>query len=163
MHTAAYEWVKARAPLDAKEILDVCGRNINGSVKDLFPQAERHLVLDLRAEPDVDIVADATSWEPTQQFDLVLCLNSFEHIEAWRNVFNTCYLACKKGGHVVLTMGGPGCGPHSAHGGSLQEGEYYHNIEPLELIDHSLSLSWISTRVEEDHNHGDLYFIGQKQ
>lgn len=133
MHAEAFEYVERFATTEPLDVLDIGGRNVNGSVRDLFPGAA-YTALDIREGVGVDIVADAATWTPPCQYDLVISTETFEHTPAWRDIVGTAYDACKPGGRVVFTMAGPGRPPHSAiDGGPLQEGEYYGNVDPVDL------------------------------
>lgn len=134
MHDAAMEWVRERAPLGATSVLDIGGRDVNGSPRRLFPDAVPYRVLDVAAGIGVDIVADAATWIPDRTYDVVLCTEVFEHTEAWRAILRTAWEALAPGGTLVATMAGPGRAEHSAvDGGPLRPGEHYGNIEPLAL------------------------------
>lgn len=135
MHTEAYEWVRRHATADTLSVLDVGGRNINGSVRDLFPGAAPYVAMDVLPGEGVDIVADAASWEPDRQYDLVVCTEVFEHAREWPAIVRTIRSALRPGGRVILTMAGPGRPPHSAIDGgwNLHEGEWYGNVLPAEL------------------------------
>lgn len=134
MHTEAYEWVRAHVPAESVEVLDIGGRNINGTCRDLFPFATRYTAVDIADGPGVDIVADAATWTPDREYDVVVCTEVFEHTPVWPDVCRTAHKACKPGGLLILTMAGPGRAGHSAvDGGHLRPGEYYGNVEPDEL------------------------------
>lgn len=135
MHPQAYDWVRRHATGDAVSVLDVGGRNINGSVRDLFPGAEPYVALDELPGDGVDIVADASTWTPDRQFDVVVCTEVFEHTASWRQICKVIHGALKPGGLAVLTMAGPGRPPHSAIDGGwqLHPGEHYANVAPGEL------------------------------
>jgi hypothetical protein len=134
MHTAAYEWVAGYSTRDPLRVLDIGGRNINGSPRGLFPHAA-YTVLDCLDGEGVDIVADAATWKPDRGYDLVLCVEVFEHAERWRDILVTAYKALLPGGEIVVTCAGPGRAPHSALDGTwcLQPGEWYGNVEPDDL------------------------------
>lgn len=116
-------------------MLDVGGRNINGTVRDLFPSAALYDALDVRPGDGVNIVADAATWKPPRQYDVVVCCETFEHAEHWRSIVRTIFAACKPGGLVILTMAGPGRPAHSGVDGEMRllPGEYYGNVDPLDL------------------------------
>jgi len=91
MHAEAYAWVAKHATADPVAVLDLMGRFINGSPRDLFPNATSYTVLDIEPGPDVDIVADAATWQPGgRRWDLALCCEGFDcfsEIIARRNNF----------------------------------------------------------------------------
>lgn len=135
MHAVAYNWVSQHATQDRVAVLDVGGRNINGSVRDLFPGADPYVSLDILPGDGVDVVADAATWEPDRQYDVVVCCEVFEHTDAWPQICKTIFSALRSGGLAIFTMAGPGRHPHSAHDGGpqLYEGEWYANVLPAEL------------------------------
>lgn len=139
MHQEAYEWVAKYATDDAISVLDIGGRSINGSVRPLFPAATRYTVLDaLPGErvTDVDIIADAATWNPSGQWwDVVVCAEVLEHAASWRAILRTAYAACAPAGRLIVTTAAPGRPPHSAVDGELRllPGEHYANIRPAEL------------------------------
>lgn len=133
MHREAHEWVSRWATTAPITILDIGGRNINGTVRSLFPHAD-YTSLDIAAGDGVDVVADAATWTPDRTYDLVVCCEVFEHTAAWPEICATAYAALRPGGRLIATMAGPGRAPHSAaDGGDLQPGEYYANVRPETL------------------------------
>lgn len=134
MHNEAFAWVAAHATSDSVEVLDIGGRNVNGSIRDLFPCATRYIAVDIREGDGVDVVADAATWVPDQEYDVVVSTETFEHTDVWPQICNTAYKALKTGGSLILTMAGPGRSEHSAvDGGQLRAGEYYGNVDPEHL------------------------------
>jgi hypothetical protein len=132
VHPAARAWVARHAPDSPADVVDIGGRNINGSVRDLFTGG--YLTVDLAPGPGVDVVADFTTWTPESPVPVAVCCEVFEHSEQWRAI---CWHAAEiltDDGTFLLTAAGPGRAPHSGHdGGPVQAGEWYRNIEPGEL------------------------------
>ena len=65
MHPEAWHWLDAQIrPLlaGAARVVDLGGRNVNGSPRALFGAATHYSVVDVRAGEGVDIVADAGAW-----------------------------------------------------------------------------------------------------
>jgi methyltransferase family protein len=135
MHAEAYGWVAGLAPKSKPGVvLDIGGRNINGSVRDLFPEAESYTALDIAPGDGVDIVADAADWAPDREYDTVVCTEVFEHTPRWPEICRTAFAALRSGGLFITTMAGPGRPAHSAvDGGGLRLGEYYGNVDPYGL------------------------------
>jgi hypothetical protein len=135
LHSEAYSWVRKFATGGPVTVLDIGGRNINGSVRDLFPGATTYRTLDILPGDGVDIVADAATWTPDRTYDVVVCTEVFEHTESWPQICGTAYAALVPGGTLILTMAGPGRLPHSAIDGGpvLSDGEHYGNVEPKDL------------------------------
>ncbi len=135
MHPAAYEWVARFARPDPGKVLDLGGRDVNGSVRLLFPTATRYTAVDLLDGPGVDVVADAATWTPDDEYDVVVCCETFEHTPDWPQICGTAHKALRPGGRLILTMAGPGRPAHSAIDGEfrLHPGEWYRNVGPQAL------------------------------
>jgi SAM-dependent methyltransferase len=150
MHQQAHEWVSRHATADAVRVLDVGGRNINGTVRDLFPGAE-YTVLDIRDDVGVDVVADAATWRTKRRFDVVVCAEVFEHTPVWRDICGTAFTVLAAGGRFIATMAGPGRAVHSALDGgpSLHPDEHYGNVEPDELADVLAACGFVDVDVDQ--------------
>lgn len=157
MHPEAREWVSRYASADPISVLDIGGRDINGTSRDLFAAAE-YTVLDIAAGPGVDIVADAATWTPDREYDLVLCTEVFEHTPSWPQICATAHKACRPGGRVVLTMAGPGRPEHSAVDGgwTLHPGEHYANIHPHDLLQALEAAGWRDIIVDRQDSPADV-------
>jgi SAM-dependent methyltransferase len=140
VHPEAWQYLTgALAEFRDQEItvLDLGGRDANGwhRVCELFPRAE-YVTLDIEPGPGVDIVADAASWIPDREFDVVVCTEVFEHTPHWMHICTTACDALREGGTFVCTAATNPRAPHCAlDGWELREGEYYDNIDPDELED----------------------------
>lgn len=135
MHQQAYEWIEQHGTDQPVEVLDLGGRDVNGNPYDIWPKATRYAVLDIRDGPGVDFVADAGTWEPDQEYDVVVSAETFEHTANWAAICRTAYKALKPGGTFIVTTAGPGRPPHSAVDGMqrLLPGEHYANVPGFEL------------------------------
>lgn len=133
MHAEAFAFVKqfsTDAPID---VIEIGSRNINGTVRPLFPNA-RWVGIDLHPGPDVDVVCDMRDYAPPDSVDLVVCCEVFEHAEPWRQMISQAQSWLKPGGRMIITCAGPGRLPHShIDGCQLRSGEYYGNISADEL------------------------------
>lgn len=137
MHAEAYEWVRKFGSLESDlYVLELGGRNVNGSALDHFPNAD-HTVLDIAPGRGVDIVADAASWVPEGEWDLVLACEVFEHTFSWPQICATAFKALLPGGSFIVTCAGPGRHPHSGVDGGRRmfPGEEYGNVSCEELAD----------------------------
>jgi SAM-dependent methyltransferase len=145
-------------------VLDLGGRDINGSIRDLLPGA-RWTGLDIEPGPGVDLVHDATlpwpdGWE---RFDLVVCTEVLEHVEKWAAVLRTGAQALEPGGPEALfvTCASTGRRPHGASGAmDPAPGEWYDNVSPHALREAMVGLFRYS-HVEYRANPGDAYGWGQ--
>jgi SAM-dependent methyltransferase len=137
MHDQAHAFVRDHARTDAAKVLDLGGRDVNGTVRDLFPDALDYIVVDINPGDGVDVVADAADWQPTGTYDVVVSCETFEHAERWREICGTAFNALRPGGQFIATMAGPGRPEHSAIDGQfrLLDGEYYGNVDPAVLFD----------------------------
>lgn len=134
MHEAVIGWVSQFRTDEDLSVLDIGGRDLNGTTRGLFPNASPYHVLDLRPGLNVDIVADAATWRPDRQYDLVLCTEVFEHTPDWKLILETAWNALRPGGWLIVTCAGDGRAPHSGiEATSIQPGEYYRNI-PAERL-----------------------------
>ena len=137
MHEAVRDYVCQFGTLAPVSVLDIGGRDLNGRVSGFWPNA-RYTSLDLLPGKNVDIVADATCWDPVELtgfWDIVLCCEVFEHVEKWREIVRTAWLAVRdNGGRVIFTCAGEGRAPHSGiEATAITPGEYYGNVTADEL------------------------------
>lgn len=161
MHPEAYEFVADHNTDDPVTVLDLGGRSVNGSCRGLFPNAVSYTVLDAIPAWDVDIIADATSWEPDQAYDVVVCTEVLEHTPAWRQICVTATKALRPGGMLILTCAGPGRAPHSGiDGEAVREGEWYGNVDPDDL---GVWLSLLSLKYEVDVHGPDVRAVAWKK
>lgn len=96
-------------------VLEVGSMDINGGVRDLFPDSD-YLGVDLAEGPGVDRVLSAhvldEHLEPGS-YDLVLCLEMLEHDECpWLTVAQLALMA-RPGGLVLITARGNGFPEHN--------------------------------------------------
>lgn len=157
MHKQAYQWVADHAYPNVYAVLDIGGRDINGTVRALFPTARLYTSLDLHDGPAVDIVADAATWTPDRAYDVVVCAEVFEHTKVWPDICLTAYNALAPGGQFIATMAGPGRGPHSGIDGmSLHPGEHYENVEPHDLREVLLACGFRDIVVDQQRSPADV-------
>ncbi len=158
MHPAAMSWVATHAPAAVASVVDVGGRDINGTVRACFPGA-LYTSVDLIDGPAVDVVADFADWEPDVLVDVVVCCEVAEHAESWRDLLAHAASILVADGTLIFTAAGPGRAPHSAFdGGELRDGEWYENIDPDALTDHLVELFGDVT-VETNPAIGDVYAV----
>lgn len=156
MHAEASEWV-ARCVDEFgsfTSVVEIGGRNINGTIRDLF--TGDYLAVDLVDGPGVDIVGDAIDLAAAGVLPTVDCVVTTEALEHHPNpaaVLNAARSILRPGGVLIATMAGPGRHPHSGLiEGPPQPGEHYQNITPDELA------AWLAawTRFEIDRLGLDL-------
>lgn len=151
MHAEAYMAVRRmiqRTGINREErwtALDIGGAYWNGSARPELPNAN-WTVID-QAEPTFDlgeqhgwdqyVVADATTWRPTDlSFDVILCTEVFEHVENWRAIVATAHAVLNPTGIFIVTCASTGRPMHGATGAAAPvEGEWYANVSQRELAD----------------------------
>lgn len=115
-------------------VLDLGGRDVNGTTRHLFPDAERYVSVDIVAGRGVDIVGDAADVDLGSNWDVVITTELLEHTPKVAQIIVNAYRHLKPGGVFLATMAGPGRKPHSAGGRPrLPPGEHYENVDPAEL------------------------------
>ncbi|MGW8679671.1 methyltransferase domain-containing protein [Streptomyces sp. NPDC055817] len=144
--------------------LDLGGRNINGSIRDLLPKAEWSGV-DIEGGPGVDVVHDATTpWpDDASRYDLVVSTEVLEHVREWRPLLRTCAQALEPGGaeSLFVTCASIGRRPHGASGEiDPPPGEWYANVDPEDLRE-ALECYFVNVHVEYRANPGDAYARAQ--
>lgn len=131
MHAEAMEFLR-RLTIEGP-VIEIGSRNVNGSARDAFPGVE-WFGIDMEDGPEVDLIADATTWSPNARFRAVVCCEVLEHEVAWRHLLKHVATWSHQAIPLIITCAGPGRQPHSAiDGGPLREGEYYANISAEEL------------------------------
>jgi hypothetical protein len=133
MHQAAFDFIKQFSSKEEMSVIEIGSRNINGSVRSLFPNAE-WIGLDLHEGPDVDWVGDSREYQPTEKVDMVVCCESLEHAEMWYDMVRTAAGWVKPFGRMLITCAGPGRAPHShIDGCQLRPGEHYNNVSAVDM------------------------------
>lgn len=136
MHDAVLDYV--RHAIDTHglggDVLDLGGRDVNGTTRHLFADARRYLVVDQADHPSVDIVADAATLNLPDRFEVVVCTEVLEHTEAAADIVAAAFDHLRPGGCFVATMAGPSRRPHGMSGGpDPLPGEWYRNVSPDDL------------------------------
>jgi SAM-dependent methyltransferase len=141
-------------------VLDLGGRDVNGSPRNLFAGA-RYVSVDIVGGPGVDVVADATTYRPTERFDLVICAEVMEHVPDPCGFVATAWGALRPGGWFIVTAACPPRAPHSAvDGGPLRPGEFYKNVTEDVLA--SWLVGWKDAEIETHEDRGDVYALARK-
>jgi SAM-dependent methyltransferase len=116
------------------DVLDLGGRDVNGTTRDLFPDATSYVTVDIAEHPSVDVVCDAADLDLPDRFDVVVSTECLEHAERAPDIVAAAFRHLRPGGVFVATMAGPGRHEHGASGESFPPaGEWYRNVAPDEL------------------------------
>lgn len=130
MHANAYAFVAsalATTPHPAGPVVEIGGKNINGTIRDLFP--EPYVAIDVVAGPGVDVVADGATYRPARRPAVVVCCEVLEHAAHADAICANAYRMLRPAGVFIVTTATTGRGPHSAvDGGRLRDGEFYRNV-----------------------------------
>ena len=131
MHHEVLEWVQRWVPSGPCNVLDVGGRDINGSPSYLFPSSTLEII-DLVDAPGVTWVGDVLDYGNTDKFDVGLYLEVAEHTPDWPlHIAHMKNLLDHRKGLLIFTAACYERAPHSAaDGGPLQPDEYYLNVDP---------------------------------
>ncbi len=138
----ALSWLERHAHDLLVHAVDLGGRDTSGHGRHLWPRA-RWTVVDCTDEDSfsqVDVVADAATWQPDGLVSLVICSEVAEHTPVWPLIVANAQRMLLPGGMFLFTAAGPGRPPHGQTGDtrfrhaddSLVPG-WYRNIEPAEL------------------------------
>ncbi|SDG95214.1 class I SAM-dependent methyltransferase [Klenkia brasiliensis] len=164
MHAEAMGWLTEQAATltDVDTVIDLGGRNINGTPRGLWPAAD-YTVIDLHPGPGVDVVADCRDWAPDDKVDLVVCAEVLEHTDDVPGVLEAAAGWLRQGGTLLVTAAAEPRAPHSHHdGGPLQPGEHYQNVTRAALAD-ALAHGWYDPEIIHDEVHGDIYCRVQRR
>jgi SAM-dependent methyltransferase len=158
------QWIVKHATDDEVTVLDLGGRNLNGSARDAFPNATVYTVLDILPGDGVDVVANAATWEPAEQWDVVVSAECFEHTAEWPAIVRTAYKACRPGGRFIVTTAAPGRLPHSGIDGEfrLHPGEHYANVPAFELERVLIETGWREVVVDSQPAPADTRAVATK-
>lgn len=139
MHIEAYAYVAralvTHAIVDVREVVEIGGRNINGSIAGLFAHAARYTATDIEAGDGVSIVAPGETYQHDSPIDVAVCCEVLEHAADWQGIIRNMARQLAPGGWLIITTAGPARAPHSAiDGGPVRDGEYYGNLTEQDLI-----------------------------
>jgi SAM-dependent methyltransferase len=135
MHGACLDFIRrirAASPafFTGRDVLDVGSRDVNGSARMFFADG-RYTGTDVVAGKGVDVVADAAKLPfEDESFDVVLCLETFEHAKEWRQILAELKRCARPGGLIVATMATTG---RPVHGLDEWGFGHYGNVAADEL------------------------------
>lgn len=173
MHDAAFAFYKSElGDLPPFDVLEFGSYDINGSVRNAYPQAKSWWGIDIAEGKGVDEVADAATYisprlyNTNNLYDVVICAEAFEHTEVWRDIIENAWEHLKPGGLFLASCATAARPAHSAFdGGPLREGEYYLNVD-IDLMNEYMDLlGWTdySTVVADGYfGNDDLYIKAVK-
>lgn len=103
------QWVKKAKKDFIKspgKVLEIGSLNINGGVREFFPDAEEYIGIDMQKGQGVDKLMEAHNilkvW-PKETFDTVLCLEMLEHDNAFWQTVDIMHGVLKKRSFLVVS------------------------------------------------------------
>ncbi len=94
-----------------KKVLEVGSREVDGSVRDIFADSD-YLGIDMIDGKGVDRVLNGHDMAFDKEFDLVICVDTIEHDDAFWLTVENCKKAVKKGGFLCLAAPSMHCPEH---------------------------------------------------
>lgn len=161
MHAAATNFfVSSLRGFEPRSVLEIGSININGSVRDYYPQATSWWGIDIIPGPCVDEVADGASWRSDDRYGVAICAEVFEHTPKWKDIIVNMHRHLVDGGLLLASCASRDRPTHSADGNDLKPDEYYENVDPEEMRRLLFQMGWSDIEViEADGQFGndDLY------
>jgi len=170
MHPQAFDYVRRMRdalgldkPLD---IVEIGSRDVNGSVRPVFPHARSYVGVDLAAGPGVDWVGNFRDWGGGEcgdgrVVDVVVCTEVLEHYPSWPLLVQHAWRVLRPGGHLILTAAAAPRLPHSAvDGGPLRTREFYGNVDVGALSSQLMWFDW--WQIEYERAAGDVRAVARK-
>jgi SAM-dependent methyltransferase len=141
MHDAARAYVRGileTVPLRVGPVLEIGGRDINGSIRPLFGGIGPYASIDLRDGRGVDLVADVCTLDPRntalrlfgrKSVACVVCCEVLEHATEPGEICRWAHRVLMPGGLFIVTAANPDRFEHSGiDGGPLRRGEHYAGV-----------------------------------
>lgn len=141
-------------------VLDFGGRDINGSVRGLLPNAH-WLGVDIAPGPGVALVLDLTTLGsmPVAYGHAIVCTEVFEHVRDWPQIVRAAAQSLREDGPQLffVTCASTGRRPHGVSGAmDPAPGEWYANVPPDD-VRAVLKRHFTEVVVEYQANPGDVY------
>jgi len=146
MHEAASNFVRKALtlePIRPGPVLEIGGRNINGTVRPFFGDIGPYASIDLFPGEGVDLVGDVLDMDPRETAKrlfnrkgvaCVVCCEVLEHAKEPARMCVWAYRVLRPGGVFILTAANPLRFTHSGiDGGPLHPGEHYRGVFQSEL------------------------------
>ncbi len=111
--------------IDGKTVVDIGSRDINGTYKTLFPDAE-YIGVDIVPGENVDVIMGSKEWDELEDIDIVISGQTLEHVEDRPKFMADIYDILKPGGLICIIA--PSAGPS-------HEPPWYGNVSEEDMID----------------------------
>jgi predicted nucleic acid-binding Zn-ribbon protein len=150
----------------ASKILEIGSQDINGTVRDFFPNGSEYLGIDIGPGKCVDLIIPGELIQlPDNWADITISTECFEHAQNWQQVLENMIRITRPTGLVILTFAGF---ERTAHGtlDSLAEwspytASYYKNLIPEDIYQAiQVGRYFASHAFEVNSQSHDTYFWG---
>lgn len=147
-------------------VLEVGSQNINGSIRQYFPNATEYLGIDLGIAPDVDWAVPGELIElPTGWAEVAISTECFEHCKNWEKVFINMLRIVAPGGLIIVTCAAPGRPTHGTNDSDEYSSplttSYYKNLGINSITEKiEVGFYFSSHAFEVNSQSHDLYFWG---
>ena len=154
------------------KVVEIGSYAVNGDVREFFLWANEYIGVDLTNGPGVDVVSSGHEFGESNNYDVAISCEVFEHNPYWLETFLNMIRITKPGGTVLFTCATKGrmehgtfrTDPNVSPGTSSIGWSYYRNlvkndfIKCINLDEHFSSYHFYIIR-----NSYDLFFIGVKR
>jgi len=165
MHAEAYGWIAEallRMPQLPNSVVEFGSKNINGTTRTLLPDTQ-YLGIDVAPGPCVDVVADAATFTPPFEPDVVICAEVLEHAEHADEIVKHALDIVKPGGYVILTCAGPRRTPHSGiDGAAVRPGEWYRGVPVTDIAEWVTAVGGLIIDAQNHPLRGDVYVMARR-
>jgi len=150
----------------ASRVLEVGSQNINGSIRNKFPNATEYLGIDLGMAADVDWVIPGELIElPNGWAEVAISAECFEHCKRWGDVLTNMIRITRPGGLIIITCAGIGRATHGTVDSDAYSSpfttDYYRNLGANDIASRiQLGSYFVSHGFEINSRSNDLYFWG---
>ena len=152
----------------SKNILEVGSQNINGTIKDYYPDLESKVWvgLDIGEGKDVDFTIPGELIQlPSGWADVAISSECFEHAENWSEIFLNMIRITHINSLIILTFAGKGRPAHgtidSDIGSSPYTNSFYKNIDLVDFVTKfEIDKYFSKYAIEINHENRDTYFWG---
>ena len=106
MNEKVLGFIKSVPVEDGNKVLEIGSMNVNGSPRQVINSKATYIGVDFRGGDGVDLVMNAEEVDqkwPAGYFDVVLCCETLEHCEKWREVMSAGWAVLRQGGYFCLT------------------------------------------------------------
>ena len=142
-----------------KQVLEVGAKNINGSIKDWIENLKpaSYIGTDMEDGKGVDVVVKAEELldkYDANTFNLVICLETLEHIEEWRKAIDAIKDVLAPDGFILITARGIGTTYHP-----YPEDYWRYSIEDMAKIFADYDI-WA---LEQDKDYAGVFMLAKKR